>query len=235
MPLFDEALARAREAGDPIRVARILSNHGVLAYLGGDQERAARHSEEGIALFRTVDDGRGLSVVLHNLGLVSLGLGDTSGAVELLEESRMLDARSGDHAHLANVLRALARALVSERQPERAVEMLRESLELLHTLDDPGGTAELLEILAAALALRGEGPAAARLFGRASGAPRVDRRPAPVRLRGVGRVVAGAALRGELGAEAFDAALARGRTLDTDEALREALTSDPERSLRSPL
>jgi Tetratricopeptide repeat len=94
-----ESLALARERGDIWATALALTNLGVLAGYMDDWTRATALGEEGLALFRTLEDRQQFAWGLSCLGDTLTALGDYARAQELFEEGHAAGpCRQGPHA-----------------------------------------------------------------------------------------------------------------------------------------
>lgn len=154
-----DALALARQLGDPAEIAQIGANLGWLRHMSGDLAGAWAHFTESLDLDRRL--GRRLAIArgLANLAFVDHERGDLEAARAGLEACRrMLD---GERSPL---LRGMAdgrmAALEAERgRVQRARSLLESARRLLADAPEPlAGT----ELLAALLDAAEDAPAAAR-------------------------------------------------------------------------
>lgn len=216
----DTARARAAEAR---MLAEELGDAWTAAYaafmLGNvepDAAAARRDYEGAIVSFRALGDEHSALLASRHLALL---LGETGHVGEALELHRqnLVGARATGNGRLAaSTLGALAEAELAAGRPAAAAELLRESLELHRQLGDVLDTAVDVCRFAASVAAE-EPELAATLLGAfdALGDPADGRRSWVAALNEA--TVASARMR--LGAEAFDAAWARGRELTLDEAV----------------
>jgi tetratricopeptide (TPR) repeat protein len=220
--LFEEGVELARGEGDPWVLALALNNRGddLIEHLG-DFVGARPMLEESLSLRRALGEKRGVALTLLNLGALTLREGHVEQAVPLYEESLALAREVGLVPHTAWALAGLGLAAVHQGAGNRAVPELRESLQLARDLHDRYTIAECLSALASVAADRGELLRAARLWGAAERLHRLlGAAPPSTRYLHSDRL---AAVREQLGAEAFQRALTEGRSMPTDQAVGDAL------------
>lgn len=153
--------------------------------------------------------------------LAVLGCGDLATAKRIGDEcaGRLTAPEFSGIGTLVGALVAVA-----DDEPERAAASARRAIEAYHVHDNDLGTADALEVLAATSG----GVFAARLCGAAS---RLRSDAGAVRLKVYDQWVepAVAAVRSELGQEAFEAAWTEGTAMSIDEAVAYALRGTGER------
>ncbi len=205
---------------NPRRVAGQGLNLGVYAFEQGDYPNALSLTTESLAIFRHIGDVTGIAIALLNLGNILRETGDLSGARLALEEAVALERQRHGRA-LASALGALGEVHLKAGDPA-ARACLAESLTLRLQSGDVSGLALSLSLLAEWHANSGRAAQAARLVGaaetlRATGQVTLhpNRRAAHDRFLGE--------IRATLGAPAFEAARAQGRTLTRDQAAQLAL------------
>jgi tetratricopeptide (TPR) repeat protein len=91
------ALEIARELGDDLWIARLLSDLGTAAALREEWDAATTQLEEAADLFRELDVPARLATVLGNLGHIAAERGDYARAIEVTEEALALES-----SHKAN-------------------------------------------------------------------------------------------------------------------------------------
>jgi predicted ATPase/DNA-binding CsgD family transcriptional regulator len=238
LPLIESGVDLARRLGEPHLTGRLLSVRSFATYAAGDQAGAARDAAEALALFRQAGDRIQEGVRLADLGTLELSAGDLEAArghlAESLDIARELKATHSAVYETFNL--GLAEYLGGS--PDAGGALFAESLVLSRRMGLKPQTAYAL----IGLAMTGHGgtdPAwSARLHGAADQAL-ADLghalEPLEGRLAGLDRQ----RLRVAMGAEAFEAAFAEGRTLDlahvADEVLHgmqaqraEGLVSEPD-------
>ncbi|HEY2209732.1 MAG TPA: BTAD domain-containing putative transcriptional regulator [Gaiellaceae bacterium] len=90
---WEEALEIARELGDDLWIARLLSDLGTAAAAREEWEPATALLEESADLFRELDVPPRLATVLGNLGHIAGQQGDYARAIEVTEEALALESR----------------------------------------------------------------------------------------------------------------------------------------------
>jgi predicted ATPase/DNA-binding CsgD family transcriptional regulator len=213
LPLIEQGLVLARRLGEPHLTARLLSARAFATNVEGDPAGAARDNAEALQLARQAGDRLQAGTLLCNLSDYELWTGDLDAArrhlAESLDIARELNARNSAVIGIFNL--GLAEYLAGS--PDAAEALFTESLDLARRMGMKRHTAYAL----IGLALAGHGGAdpgwSARLHGT------VDQaladlghtlQPLEARLVGLDRQ----RLRAAMGAEAFEAEYAAGRTLD---------------------
>jgi predicted ATPase/DNA-binding CsgD family transcriptional regulator len=216
LPLIEEGLGLARRLGEADLTGRLLSARSFATYVSGDEVGAAHDAAEGLRFFRQAGDMVRVGVMLGNLGYIELSPGDVDAArghlAEALDIARALNNRDGILYGTFNL--GLAEYLGGSAGVAKA--LFAESLDLARRMGTKRQTAYAL----IGLALTdhgGAGPGwSARLHGAADQAladlgETIE--PLEGRLADRDRQ----RLREAMGAEAFEAEYAAGRTLDAAE------------------
>jgi predicted ATPase/class 3 adenylate cyclase/DNA-binding CsgD family transcriptional regulator len=152
--IVDEALAVAREIGDPSLVMRSLVAHGtVYAY---DGEVAEADFLEAGRLARELDDRWRLSQVLAGQALAGMSVGDVVAIDAAAIEGRDLADAIGDDFNACLSRLALAQALLYRGHPTQAVPQLREVAAAATAAHDPFCRGSALVTEAFALAFMGD-------------------------------------------------------------------------------
>jgi len=99
--LWEEALEIARELGDDLWIARLLSDLGTAAAAREEWEPATVLLEESADLFRELDVPPRLATVLGNLGHIAGQQGDYARAIEVTEEALALESRHKPNAAIS--------------------------------------------------------------------------------------------------------------------------------------
>ena len=218
LPLIEQGLGLARRLGAPHLTGRLVSARVFAAYAEGDQAGAARDAAESLWLFRQAGDRLQVGALLGNLGNIELSAGDLDGARRHLAESldtfRALDDRDGIVYETFNL--GLSEYLGGS--PDAAEALFGESLDLARRMGMRSNAAYAL----IGLALVGRGGAdpgwSARLHGAADQAL-ADLGHALQPLEGRLADQDRQRLRAAIGAAAFEAEYAAGRTLDPAQVL----------------
>jgi len=213
VPLIESGLGLARRLQDPHLTGHVLAGRSYVTYVAGDPAGAARAVAEALRMFRQAGDPLQAGVQLGNLGNFELSAGDLDAARTHLAESldivRALNARSDIVYEAFNL--GLAEYLGGS--PGAAEALFAESLDLARRTGMRSSIAYALIGLALA-GHSGAGPGwAARMHGAADQALAdlgETLEPLEEQLADLDRQ----RLRAAMGAEAFEAEYAAGRTLD---------------------
>jgi predicted ATPase/DNA-binding SARP family transcriptional activator/Tfp pilus assembly protein PilF len=98
---WESALEIARELGDDLWIARLLSDLGTAAAGREDYDTAVPLLEESAALFRELDVPSRLGTVLGNLGHIAAERGDYARAIEVTEEGLTLESSHKQNAAIS--------------------------------------------------------------------------------------------------------------------------------------
>jgi predicted ATPase/DNA-binding SARP family transcriptional activator/Tfp pilus assembly protein PilF len=98
---WEEALEIARELGDDLWIARLLSDLGTAAAAREEWEPATVLLEESADLFRELGVPPRLATVLGNLGHIAGQQGDYARAIEVTEEALALESRHKPNAAIS--------------------------------------------------------------------------------------------------------------------------------------
>ena len=221
--LVEESLAVSRELGDQRSIAIALAQLGRVAAGWGDYAEATRVLEESRALFGELGTESGLPFpVACILGDIARDQGDAGRARELYEQA-LVEARGrGDKHATAYVLRGLGYLLRARGDAEQAEGLFKESLALVWELKDQRCACLGIEGLARATAGQGRAERTTRLFGIAEALRElVGTRLLPTERAGYEHDLA--AVRAELGEEAFVEAWAEGLAMSVEQAIAYAL------------
>ncbi|HLV81822.1 MAG TPA: tetratricopeptide repeat protein, partial [Chthonomonadaceae bacterium] len=223
---LSEALTLHREAGNRVREALCLNHLGSLAEHQGRLEEARSLHEQSLAIRRNLEDKNGIAASLCNLGNVVKLLQEEAMACSYYEESLSLVRQLGDRHQLAITLVNLGGTLGDHGDPAAGRDYLVECLQLCRQLNAQRVAAYALEAFARIAQMRAEAERAARLWAAAHALREAIScpHPPPDRER-LDRYLA--ALREDLGEEAFTAAWEEGMVLTLDQAAVLALTIAP--------
>ena len=225
-----ESLSLARQAGEDseIPLALALNAFSLTCLRGGqrpepeDLERAAALAEESRALAQRTGDTWTLSFATNILGTLALRRRDYARAVSLLEEAVPIARMVGDNQSVAYVLANRGEAELGLGRVEPARKAFAESLALFRDAGHRAGFPVPFAGLASIARTRNRPEKAARLLGAAEALRESVGIPLePFRRADHEREVA--ALRADLGEEAFAAAWAEGRALPPERAAAYAL------------
>jgi predicted ATPase/DNA-binding CsgD family transcriptional regulator len=140
---LDQALALDSGDASALR-ARALTAAGGLAFLRGEQGRAATLQRESIDLWRQLGDTIGMAAALHNLARAVHYQAEFDEALRLYHEALTLRRQANDRLGLAATLNSLGVLMRDRADDVAAMALYRESLGLYRGLGDPWGQALLL-------------------------------------------------------------------------------------------
>jgi predicted ATPase/class 3 adenylate cyclase/DNA-binding CsgD family transcriptional regulator len=213
LPLIEQGLSLARRLQEPRLTALLLSTRSHALHVEGDDAGAARDAAQALQVCRQTRDQRAVGMMLGDLGNIELSAGDLDAARGHLAESldifRALNERYGIVGETFNL--GLAEYLGGS--PRAAEALFAESLDLSRRMGMKANMAYALIGLAMAGHGGGDPGWSARLHGAADQAL-ADLghalEPLEARLADLDRQ----RLRTVMGAGAFEAEYAAGRTLD---------------------
>jgi predicted ATPase/DNA-binding CsgD family transcriptional regulator len=222
--LLAEAMALHKELGDEAGVAASIFHLGNVALHGLDQGRAEILHLEAEALLPGTSDPQARALLLYFLGTAALAEGARDRADALAEESLELNRERGDLRGMAMCLTNLGISALERCDPERAAAPYEQDLRVLLRLRDKMGTVYGLRGTAGVAALRGEAERAARLWGAVEALQgAIGMRLSPLDRAHPDYEGLLDAARPRLGEAAWETALAKGRTMDPEEAIEYAL------------
>ena len=121
---LEEAVTRARAAGDERIAALAINNLGDFALTVGDYERAEPLFSESLGLLRARGDTANVARSLFNNGAVDLMLGRITAAEARFHESLTLCRMTGNHEDSAWSLLGLAATNLANGEGERGAMLL---------------------------------------------------------------------------------------------------------------
>jgi predicted ATPase/DNA-binding CsgD family transcriptional regulator len=225
--LSGELMEISREVGgDALAEANANLGYGLVATQRGDFETARKHLGRTPPLFREADED-GQAAQMHSLfGTVLLLEGDHEGARLRFEEGLALGRSTGDRMSTCIALFSLAQLALARGDYGEASRWFAEGIAPSLEVGDRGNIAHILEGLGIVAGARGEPLRAARLLGAS------EALISAIGLRGHTyyqmfdhalyervRVEVGT----QLGEAGFEAALAEGRDMPTEQAVTYAL------------
>lgn len=223
--LFEESLALERRLGNKAGVASALQGLGEAILWRGDHMQAALLCKESVTLRREAGDRQGLAMSLNALGLVKIQQGDHERALALLEEGLALAQEVEDVWVVAVNLDNLGWANLGRSDLERSARSFGGSLRLYRELGEKWLAADCLDGLARVASAQGNPVRAARLWGAAQSlCEAIGATTTPLDQAAYERHLAAACT--SLGEVAFTAAWAKGRVMEPEEAVAEALSED---------
>jgi non-specific serine/threonine protein kinase len=222
LPLIEQSLDLARRLGEPRLIARVLSTRLYAKYIDGDPADAACDAAEALRLFRQAGDQLQVGTTLGNLGYIELSAGELDAArrhlAEALDIARAFNDRDGIVYGTLNL--GLAEYVCGS--VDAAGALFAESLDLARRIGMKRQTAYPLIGLAMASPGGQDLAWSARLHGAADQAM-ADLGETIEPLEGRLAALDRQRLRAAMGAAAFEAEYAAGRTLDLGSVAHEAL------------
>jgi ATP/maltotriose-dependent transcriptional regulator MalT len=215
--LFEHALVPARRSGDRQTLSNVLGSAAIIAAVDGDYALATGLTREGLSLLRESGDVLNVARTFRYLGYYALWDNDLDGAECMAREGLSMLRELGDFDSLMFAQQLLAQIELERKRYQEANAHFCECLDYLGSRQAMGA-AECLEGLAGVAAETGLPARAARLLGGAASLrERADTPLPPPRRERYDRTV-GAARKG-LSDEAFEAALAEGRSWPLEQAI----------------
>ncbi len=222
LPLIEVGLSLARRLEQPHLTGRLLSVRSFALDIGGDHVGAAREIAESLRLFRQVGDRREMGTMVGNLGYAELSMGDLDSARNHLLESLHIFRELNDRAGVVYETFNLGLAEYLSGSPEAAEAYFAESLDVARRMRMKASTAYALIGLAMTGSDGAGGGRSARLHGAADEAmAALGETLEP--LEGGLRDLDCQRLRSVMGAAAFEAEYAAGRTLASEDVVTLAL------------
>jgi predicted ATPase len=221
--LLEESLALYQQLGDQQRIGWVQYWLARLFFVSQEDPTRALHlTEQSLALLQAVGNWQ-RAYPLSVLGHMHLLRGEYTRAGELLEESLAIHKEVGDGGHAIDPRIGLARLSALQGDLKAALRRYQECLAILYeTAVYKDLLATSLEGWATVVVVQGVSERAARLWGTAEALRETIEAPMhPVDRLAYGQTVA--AVRTQLGEEAFVAACDEGRTTPLEQVLDEVL------------
>ena len=137
--------------------AKALGGAGYIALFQGQYEVARRFLEEGLVLYRELEDKEGIASSLIYLGFVAvLGERDLETIPALYEEAVGLGPEIGDRRVAANLLLFQGLVITSQGDHERASALHEEALAMFREIRDVQGMGHCLNNLALGAVVEGD-------------------------------------------------------------------------------
>jgi tetratricopeptide (TPR) repeat protein len=220
-----ECLKLYRQVGDEARSGWAQAGLGLVAMGRSDHEEAASLLEAALRSLREADEDYGVALVFTFLGILALMDGNEDKATPMFEESLTVARRLGDRPHTYIALYNLAQVALSRGDHSRAATLFEEAVTLSEQIGDRANVAYCLEGLAVVASARGETQRSARLIGAAEGLHEAVGVPVYVYYEPHRSLYEStvAAVRSQMGEDAFEAALAEGKSMTFEQAVAYAL------------
>jgi predicted ATPase/DNA-binding SARP family transcriptional activator len=217
--MHEESIELWRELGDISNLVEALYGLGNVYFSQGMFENARIYIEEGLHVEHELGE-RGSGA--HYLGIVMYELGDFEAAGTLLEQELELQRENGDTRRVALALANLGLVAYEQGNYELALARDRESLAIRRTLGAKRGFVYSLEGLAMVYRALGRPELAARLWGAAQALRDTVGSPTPPNEQARYRREMDM-LRAQLGDDGFERSYTRGRNMQVEQAVAEAL------------
>lgn len=112
--------AEALAGGEPVVLARVEQNLGIVANIRGQHELAEEHYRKSLAAYETLADQHGSAIAHHNLGMLAADRGDPEQAVAQYDACERLAESSGDGHLVALCLLNRAEVLIALGRSDEA-------------------------------------------------------------------------------------------------------------------
>jgi predicted ATPase/class 3 adenylate cyclase len=220
--LLEDSLELFRVEGDRRQVAEVANTLGNATWALGDEKRTRSLREEAVRLGWELGDAHSVARTLHYIGEESRDMGDQAGARRAFEESLGVMRELGDKSFVMASLHGLGDLELDRQDYAAAADRYRESLALAVELDTPRFVLYSLAGLASTAAASGDLGRAGRLWATVE---LMEQRPG-LRILAFERERYERAIAGHAANPVFAEALALGRSLPQDDAVRRVLATD---------
>lgn len=163
--LLQRALDVSRSLGDKCQAAWALVLNGLTTL--DEPDEANRLAEEGLSLFREIDDWSGMATAFNGLGEIARVNGHDEQARRNYEAAVAVAEQTGNIRRKYISLANLSYIAQHENDHVRAIALIRQKLELAREMKNHNDIATAILTLSGSLAAVGEPERAARLLGAA--------------------------------------------------------------------
>ncbi len=164
---FEEALALAGAADDPLGIAKATNNLGMVANVRGRHAEALTRYRLAIPAYQRAGSVAGLAETCHNLAITHRDLGDLAQADRHERRAIEYGREAGDERLLAMAQVGRADLALRREEPEVAEAGARLGARQYAAMADALGEADALRVLGVAQTLRGAFAEAGRALDRA--------------------------------------------------------------------
>jgi non-specific serine/threonine protein kinase len=218
--LLHQALEVARKLDDKRQAAWALVFNSLIVW--GELDEAKACAEEGLSLFRELDDQPGMASAFNALGEIARVNGQDDDARRSYEAAIAIAEQTGNIRRKYITLLNISYIAQHENDHQRASEMFRQVMTLAREMKNDKDMAMAMQVLSGSLAAMGEPARAARLLGAADAAmQRIGALVEPSDQSELDRNIAG--VRSSLDNATFQAAWAEGAHMTLEQAVAEAL------------
>jgi tetratricopeptide (TPR) repeat protein len=212
---MQEALSIGREIENLWLMSICLNGLGLVAWVREDSDQARRHFEHSKTLEEQAGNRWGVSISLLNLGELAYLAGDYESANTYLNESLTIQVEAGNRPVMAEIFSNLGIMAAVQGDNETARRHLLEALDHAYETNTTSGVLKSLVALAGVRAAEGDRNGAAEWLGLAFNHPACN---SNVQFAAKATVEL---LKEKLSPDLYEAALARGQTLDLDTVVEE--------------
>ena len=152
---YTEALARAREDGDPGMIARVLKNRALDLERLGDLERAVADTRQARDTFRALGDVKGESYAEYALGLALENSEQAGDAWSAYRRALRLLERTGDIRFVGFTLNHMGLLRLRAGRPDEASVLFQQALDRMEATGDRRSAIHMRVSLARALVQSG--------------------------------------------------------------------------------
>ncbi len=153
---YERALSLRREIGNPVGIARVVSNLALVAKEQGDYERALALHEEALELGRSCGDTRSQAASLNNLGILLQDLGEFERSAAIHRQSLALMKEAGALHGIVHSLNNLSAIALELADYDQAAEYGEQALRRAHEIGSKRSISVALINLGRAARERGE-------------------------------------------------------------------------------
>jgi tetratricopeptide (TPR) repeat protein len=168
LALSREALAVARESGDPVAQGHALWHVGVALAAVGEFDEAEQTLEEAVSHARSLGNLRSVGSWQKTLAGLAIARGDRARARRLFEESLAIHRALDDGWGVSHALSSLSLLALEAGDAETARALLSEALAIERKSSHQARLANALEVSARLAAADGQPALAIRLYARAA-------------------------------------------------------------------
>ncbi len=164
LPLFDQALARARAAKDKPSEAYALASIGAVHRSIGQPQQALRFHEQALPLLRATGNKAGEARTLNNIGSLYRETGQPQQALSFFEQALPLLRQVGDKRGEARTLGSIGVVYQNTGQPQQALRFYEQALPLSRQVGDKAGEASTLNSMGGVYYVIGQSQQAVKFF-----------------------------------------------------------------------
>ncbi len=141
---LQDALVKARVAGDAKAEANALNNTGVVYYRLGEKQKALDYYNQALLSYRQADERVGEAGTLANIGLINSDLGEQQKALEYYNQALPIMRQMGNRGGEASVLSNTGSSYFILGQRQKALEYYNQALPIMSQMGNRMGEANVL-------------------------------------------------------------------------------------------